>query len=245
MPTSEYMRQWRESKGPCAIPGCEGLYLAKGYCKPHYNRLRKYGDPLGQPEPKPRRVVEKKPPRVRKYRICEEHSRYATGCRPCQAESRMYNRDYLSDPQNRERRNARKQGRDRSNERQRSPESRERATGKARAKRARAVPVSARQPLADADIDLIFSDLPALAVALMIGRSATSIDQYRHKRRRDPNYTPRGTPGRGPMWTPEEDAILLDIPNNKIAAYNLGRTYEAVKIRRSYLRRQAREKAAS
>jgi hypothetical protein len=31
----------------CAVDGCEGDYSAKGYCRKHYLRLKKYGDPLG------------------------------------------------------------------------------------------------------------------------------------------------------------------------------------------------------
>lgn len=29
----------------CSIPGCNRPYKAKGYCKPHYGRLLRYGDP--------------------------------------------------------------------------------------------------------------------------------------------------------------------------------------------------------
>ena len=41
---------WREKckalNKPCAIDGCTGWALAKGYCGCHYGRLRKHGDPL-------------------------------------------------------------------------------------------------------------------------------------------------------------------------------------------------------
>lgn len=33
-------------KKQCAAPGCKDLSNAKGYCGKHYNRWRKYGDPL-------------------------------------------------------------------------------------------------------------------------------------------------------------------------------------------------------
>lgn len=33
----------------CSIEGCEKKYEAKGYCKSHYNRFRKYGNPLATP----------------------------------------------------------------------------------------------------------------------------------------------------------------------------------------------------
>lgn len=30
----------------CSIPGCEKVYCALGYCSMHYQRFKKYGDPL-------------------------------------------------------------------------------------------------------------------------------------------------------------------------------------------------------
>lgn len=30
----------------CTVPNCTHVYLCKGYCSLHYQRLRKYGDPL-------------------------------------------------------------------------------------------------------------------------------------------------------------------------------------------------------
>lgn len=30
----------------CTIPGCDRAHLAQGYCRAHYTRWRKYGDPL-------------------------------------------------------------------------------------------------------------------------------------------------------------------------------------------------------
>lgn len=36
----------------CSIEGCEGKYIALGYCAAHYRRMRVYGDPLGKPEPR-------------------------------------------------------------------------------------------------------------------------------------------------------------------------------------------------
>lgn len=34
-------------KRTCSIPGCERPHKAHGYCKAHYTRLHKHGDPLG------------------------------------------------------------------------------------------------------------------------------------------------------------------------------------------------------
>ncbi|RYI30544.1 HNH endonuclease [Bacillus infantis] len=38
----------------CSIEGCEDKYEAKGYCKKHYNRFRRYGDPLASPKRRPK-----------------------------------------------------------------------------------------------------------------------------------------------------------------------------------------------
>ena len=35
------------SKGTCSVEGCPNPFKGKGYCNLHYQRLRKYGDPLG------------------------------------------------------------------------------------------------------------------------------------------------------------------------------------------------------
>lgn len=34
----------------CSIEGCNEKHEAKGYCKKHYRRFHKYGDPLGKPQ---------------------------------------------------------------------------------------------------------------------------------------------------------------------------------------------------
>ncbi|WP_273280920.1 hypothetical protein [Pseudooceanicola atlanticus] len=31
----------------CSVDGCSGQHLARGFCKPHYERFRRHGDPLG------------------------------------------------------------------------------------------------------------------------------------------------------------------------------------------------------
>jgi hypothetical protein len=31
----------------CSLPGCERMHYGKGYCRGHYRRLKRYGDPLG------------------------------------------------------------------------------------------------------------------------------------------------------------------------------------------------------
>lgn len=33
--------------GGCSVSNCGGVHKAKGFCQIHYNRFRKYGDPLG------------------------------------------------------------------------------------------------------------------------------------------------------------------------------------------------------
>jgi len=37
----------------CSIPDCEADLYVRGYCRPHYRRMMKYGDPLGKPSEKP------------------------------------------------------------------------------------------------------------------------------------------------------------------------------------------------
>lgn len=232
-------RAWRASKGPCGIDGCDGLYMARGYCQSHYKRLLKYGDPLGEPAPRPKKVKEPKPPRVRKYRFCDEHSTYVAGCRACQAEGRMYNRDYLSDPEHREAKNARLRQRDRSGEsRQRSAESKARARKAWEAKQASIPQPNRYQRLTEAEVALVLSDMPAVKVAAIVGRSPQAIHSMRHKIHTQPGWLPGGERG-GPTWTTEEDehlAAMAGMPNKQIAEA-LGRTYEAVKFRKAHLRR--------
>ena len=36
------------AKGTCSIGACEGEHLARGWCGAHYERWRRYGDPLGE-----------------------------------------------------------------------------------------------------------------------------------------------------------------------------------------------------
>lgn len=44
----------------CIVDGCEGSAdvpgTARGYCRPHYNRWQRYGDPLAGKPPRPRKV---------------------------------------------------------------------------------------------------------------------------------------------------------------------------------------------
>lgn len=42
----------------CAIDDCEKKFYAKDYCKAHYTRLQKYGDPLGRYVPNRERTCE-------------------------------------------------------------------------------------------------------------------------------------------------------------------------------------------
>jgi hypothetical protein len=37
----------------CSVSDCEAVHDARGYCRSHYMRWRRYGDPLGGPTPKP------------------------------------------------------------------------------------------------------------------------------------------------------------------------------------------------
>ena len=34
------------NKKVCKVEGCNNKHLAKGYCAKHYERFRKYGDPI-------------------------------------------------------------------------------------------------------------------------------------------------------------------------------------------------------
>lgn len=42
----------------CSVEGCPTPRDARGYCPSHYNRWKRYGDPLGSPAPRERRVCE-------------------------------------------------------------------------------------------------------------------------------------------------------------------------------------------
>lgn len=35
------------AKRTCTVDGCDGVHQGRGYCKPHYQRWSRYGDPLG------------------------------------------------------------------------------------------------------------------------------------------------------------------------------------------------------
>lgn len=50
------MNQARPAKPPtvCTIPGCDDQVNARGYCKFHYMRWRRHGDPLWQRTYQPR-----------------------------------------------------------------------------------------------------------------------------------------------------------------------------------------------
>lgn len=43
----------RRTSKTCAIEGCARAYLASGYCKAHYARLARHGDPLAGGAPRP------------------------------------------------------------------------------------------------------------------------------------------------------------------------------------------------
>lgn len=72
----------RISKG-CKVTSCERMHFARGYCQSHYNRERKYGDPLGsgsKPAPIP---------------SCSTHGgTYTTGCVDCKTVNRMRMREW-------------------------------------------------------------------------------------------------------------------------------------------------------
>lgn len=44
------------NQGPCKVPGCKGRVTSRQLCQTHYNRLLKYGDPLGVSERTRRRL---------------------------------------------------------------------------------------------------------------------------------------------------------------------------------------------
>lgn len=49
-----------ETRKKCSIPGCDRKYKHGGWCHAHYERLRKYGDPLGggsHHEPRPEKCI--------------------------------------------------------------------------------------------------------------------------------------------------------------------------------------------
>ena len=67
----------------CSVDGCDRQAnvpgSAKGLCAPHYHRLRKYGDPLGVPEKKPRKPRPRKRDEVCTIEGCERAHK-ARGC---------------------------------------------------------------------------------------------------------------------------------------------------------------------
>lgn len=46
------------SKSTCCIEVCGDKVYVRGYCRPHYRRLMKYGDPNGAPAPRPEKFCE-------------------------------------------------------------------------------------------------------------------------------------------------------------------------------------------
>lgn len=46
------------SNNTCPVPSCGKSIYCKGYCRPHYQRVLKYGDPLGQAPVKPQKNCE-------------------------------------------------------------------------------------------------------------------------------------------------------------------------------------------
>jgi hypothetical protein len=177
-----YMRAWRSNKGPCAIDDCDGLYLALGLCQRHYKRLRKYGDPLGAPEPRERYQKAPKPPRAApRFKICLSHAHYRAGCPLCQAGARMRNRAYLASPEPAERKRASKRGRDRRGER-RSAESRAKANVATNRKYA-ALPADRRgEPWTPEEVALVMSnEISVVARAAILCRPPSQLYKMRHK----------------------------------------------------------------
>lgn len=152
----------------------------------------------------------------------------------------MKNRAYMSKAENRERKNRRQLGRDWKTDPPRSPESKARARERVRAKNALLSTTRSGSPLTEEDLLVIFSDLPAVAVAALVERSPQAIYHMRSRARKTPDYVPRGTAGRGPRWSAAEDAFLVankSRPGKWLAA-SLGRSHDAVRLRKSVLRRR-------
>lgn len=42
----------------CSVDACDSAHDARGFCPSHYNRWKRYGDPLGKPELREQRVCE-------------------------------------------------------------------------------------------------------------------------------------------------------------------------------------------
>ena len=51
------------NQGPCKVPGCKGRVTSRQLCQTHYQRLLKYGDPLGVSERTERRLKKPGQPR--------------------------------------------------------------------------------------------------------------------------------------------------------------------------------------
>lgn len=53
----KHYEQWREDNAErCAVKHCTKMRSARGFCYGHYQRLIRYGDPQGKPEPKERAI---------------------------------------------------------------------------------------------------------------------------------------------------------------------------------------------
>jgi hypothetical protein len=196
---------------------------------------------MGKPDPRPEKPTpEPKPPRVARY-LCADHGNkagYVAGCPACRAVARQYARDARNHPVFGERIRDRKRAEVRPGEARRgSPESRARGreSGKRRAQKIAALATRRYAEWTEEDFALVESAMPARAVALILGRTINGIDQMRHRLRINPGYRP-GRRGTG-RWTPHEDVLALAGMSNKYSALLIGRTYEATKFRRSYLRR--------
>ncbi len=51
----------------CSVEGCEGTVRVKGYCKGHYNRVQRHGDPQAD---KPLRPIERVQPDICTIKGC-------------------------------------------------------------------------------------------------------------------------------------------------------------------------------
>lgn len=77
---AELKRQERLSTGDfkqCTLEGCGGLVVARGYCRSHYARWHKHGDPLYEAVPRQRRycAVEDCPKAAAALGLCPRHRR--------------------------------------------------------------------------------------------------------------------------------------------------------------------------
>lgn len=258
------------ARGKCLIGRCRNLQYSRGWCKAHYQRNWKYGDPLASA---PKRVCSISSCEIRvrgEATMCGLHARnlrdhgdplwvppakpatyscpahgstYVAGCETCRASARIKHRAYWWTPERRCRRRRREQrayrpakrGRGRTADQQRKANAgnlRRNAAVDALADRGRMGWESWE------DAIVVDENLSSRQAAVRLGRTVGAV----HHRRHALLSGPRTKSPRSPRWTDAECHALVTLTNDGFSgpavARLLGRTHEAVKFRKTILRKR-------